>query len=113
MTKIVLVCPGCRHEAAYEEASMDLANEITCSVCGFSDLPSAYELLTRKQMKQNELIRTIAIIVLAGIVFVLFGLSVIVMAALFVPIIIAAVVIILWYQRRSKQHHPDYSNKVP
>lgn len=95
---IRLVCPQCRHQDAYEERNLDTYKEITCSGCGFSELPTAFEL-ARGYEKKSWLITKIVIMVLAGIAFSLVGLSVISLAAFFVPIIIVAVIFVILYRR--------------
>jgi len=99
---ILLACPSCNHEAAYEEKNLDNLKEITCSVCGFSELPKAYRLAKNQENKGWEALKII-IIILSGIAFVFVGLSVIVLAAFFVPIVIFAVIVILLYQRRKER----------
>lgn len=58
----------------------------------------AFELAKEYEKKSWQFAK-IAIIVIVGIAFVLVGLSVIALAAFFVPIIIAAVVFIILYRR--------------
>lgn len=98
---ILLTCPICNHETAHEQANLDLSKEITCSVCGFSGLPTAYRLAKTQVNKTWEAAK-IVIIILVAIAFIFFGyiiLSLIIVAAFYVPVVIAAVVIILFYQR--------------
>jgi hypothetical protein len=95
---ILLTCPKCNHEAVYEERNIDNSKEITCSVCGFSDLPTTYSLARNEENKSWQIVKII-IIILAGLAFVFVGLSIIVMAAFYVPIILVAVIIILLYSR--------------
>ncbi len=103
MTIVHLVCPQCKHQDAYEERNIDASTEITCSACGFSESPTSFELVKSRE-KKSWLIVKIMIIVLAGIGFSLVGLSVIALAAFFVPIVIVAVIVVLLY-RRWKQSH--------
>jgi Zn ribbon nucleic-acid-binding protein len=98
MTLVHLVCPKCRNQDSYEKDNIDTSKEITCSACGFSDLPMSFEL-AKTQEKRSWQITKIGIMVIAGIAFVLVGLSVIVLAAFFVPVIIGAVILILLYGR--------------
>lgn len=98
MTIVHLVCPKCRKRDAYEERNLDTSKEITCTACGFSELPTAFELPKGDEKTSWGIVR-IVIIILAGIGFVFVGLSLIVLAAFFVPIIIAAVIAILFYRR--------------
>ena len=97
-----LVCPKCRHEDAYDELNLDFSKEISCSACGFSELPTAFELAKKRESKSWFIVK-IVIIVLAGIAFSLVGLSVIALSAFFVPIIIAVVILILVH-RKWKEH---------
>ncbi|MGI0013161.1 MAG: hypothetical protein ACREBU_06940 [Nitrososphaera sp.] len=98
MTIIRLVCPQCRNQDAYEERNLDASKEITCSACGFSELPTTFEL-AKGYEKKSWLFAKIIIILLAGIAFSLVGFSVIALAAFFVPVIIAAVIFIILYRR--------------
>jgi Zn ribbon nucleic-acid-binding protein len=98
MAIVHLVCPKCRHQDAYEKNELDTSTEITCSRCGFSELPTGFELAKRYEKKSWQIAK-IGIIILAGIAFVLVGLPVIALAAFFVPIIIAAVVFVILYRR--------------
>ena len=98
MTIVHLVCPQCRHQDAYEERNVDTSSEITCSACGFSELPTAFELAKEHGKKGWQIVKII-IIILVGIAFALIGLSVIALAAFYVPIIVAAVVLVLLYRR--------------
>ena len=98
MTIVHLVCPQCRHQDAYEERNVDTSSEITCSACGFSELPTAFELAKEHGKKDWQIIKVV-IIILAGIAFALIGLSVIALAAFYVPIIIVAVVLVALYRK--------------
>lgn len=98
MTFIHLVCPQCRNHDVYDVRNLDTSKEITCSACGFSELPTAFEL-AKGHEKTSWRVGKIAIIILAGIAFSLVGLSVIALAAFFVPIIIAAVISVILYTR--------------
>lgn len=95
---IVLVCPQCRNEQAYENSELDTSKEISCSACGFSDLPTAFEL-ARKHEKKSWQITKIVIIVLVGIAFALVGLSIITLAAFYLPLILVPVIVVLLYRR--------------
>lgn len=98
MTVINLVCPKCRNQGAYEERNIDTSKEIRCSACGFSELPTAFELPKGNETKSKLLLK-IGLIILAGIAFTTVGLFVIALAAFFVPIIIAGVIVVLLYRR--------------
>lgn len=109
MTIIHLVCPKCRNQDAYENSDLDVSKEITCSACGFSELPTGFEL-ARAHEKKSWLFVKIAIIVLAGIAFSLVGLSVIALAAFYAPIIIAVVIAVILY-RRWKERKPGIKDR--
>ena len=94
---IVLVCPQCRNQNAYEERNLDTSKEITCSACGYSELPTSFEL-SKGNEKKSWLVVKIMIIILVGIVFA-FSWPFIALAAFYVPIIIAPVIVILLYRR--------------
>jgi hypothetical protein len=98
MTVIHLVCPKCRNPDAHEESDIDTSKEITCSACGFSELPTVFELAKRHETKSRQLTK-IGIIIVAVIVFAFLGLSVIALAAFYVPIIIIAVIVLVLYRR--------------
>jgi len=98
MTSVNLVCPKCRHQDAYEKNELDTSTEITCSRCGFSELPMGFELAIGHEKKSWQIAK-IVIIIVAGIAFGLVGLFVIALAAFFVPIVIAAVIVILLYNK--------------
>lgn len=103
MTAISLVCPNCRNQETYENNDLDMSKEITCSACGFSELPTAFELPNRRESK-NRLILKIVIIILAGIVFVSIGLSLIVMLVWAAPFLAAALIVAKMYQRTKNKN---------
>src|SRR5438093_371949 len=98
MTIIHLVCPQCRNQNAYEEANIDVSNDITCSACGYSGLPTSFEL-PKGHPKTSWQIAKIVIITLVGIGFLFGGLTVLVSALFSPPIIIAVVIVIILYRR--------------
>ena len=98
MTLIRLVCPNCSHMSGYENSDIDASNAIVCSACGFSELPTAFELAREPESIEKILVKVV-LIMLAGIVFTLVGLSVIALAAFYVPIIVAAVIAIVVYRK--------------
>ena len=98
MTFVHLICPQCRNQNDYEERNLDTSKEITCSACGFSELPTAFELAKDHGTKSWQAVK-FAIIGLALIAFVFVGLPTIALAAFLVPIIVAAVIIVLAYRR--------------
>lgn len=98
MTTVHLVCPQCRNQNEYEERNLDTSKKVTCSACGFSELPTAFELAKDHGTKSWQVAK-IAIIILALTAFVFFGLSLIVLAAFYVPIIIVPVIVVLAYRR--------------
>lgn len=106
MTIVHLVCPKCKNQDAYETDDLDASKEITCTACGFSELFGAFELARKPESKSWQIVK-IVIIVLAGIAFVLVGLSVIALSAFFVPIVIAVVIFVLlygrWKQKKAKK----------
>ena len=71
---------------------------IPCSACGFSELPTTFELANDDEKKIWQLTK-ITFIVLARIVFIFIGLSVIILAAFYAPIIIAVVIVVILYRR--------------
>jgi len=77
----------------HKERSVDTSQEITCSSCGFSGLPTSFELASQREKKSWQVTKVV-IIVLAGVLFATIGLSLIVMAAFYLPFILVAVVII-------------------
>lgn len=103
MTIIHLVCPKCRNQDTRDETNLDASNEISCSACGFSELPTAFELPKDYETKSRQFVK-IGIIVLAVIVFAFLGLSVIALAAFYVPIIIAVVIGVMLYRRWSEKN---------
>ena len=98
ITMVDLVCPQCRQQRRYEERSIDTSSKITCSACGFSELPTGFELALRQEKKRWQITK-IAIIILVGVLFVTVGLFVIALAAFYLPLIIAAVILVMIYQR--------------
>ena len=92
------MCPKCSNQDRYEKSDLDLSKEITCSACGFSELPTAFELAKDHEKKSWQLAK-IGIIVLVGIGFAFVGLSVIALAAFYAPIIVAVVIIVILYRR--------------
>ena len=74
MTIINLVCPQCRNKNGYEERNIDTSKEITCSACGFSELPTKFEL-ARGDERTTWQAWKIFIIVLVGIGFLFGGLN--------------------------------------
>ena len=98
MTIIHLVCPKCRHLDVYDESNIDTSNPISCATCGFSELPTAFELPKNNEPKSKQFAK-IGIIIIAVILFAFLGLSVIALATFFVPIIIAAVIVVVLYSR--------------
>lgn len=98
MTIVRLVCPQCRNQDAHEKSDIDTSKEITCSVCGFSELPTAFELAKDTETKSRQFAK-IGIIIVAVIIFAFIGLSVIALAAFYVPIIIVAIIIAVLYKR--------------
>lgn len=98
VTLIRLVCPNCRHPDVYENSDIDASNAIACSACGHSELPTAFELAREPESREKILVKVI-LIILAGIVFTLVGLSVIALAAFYVPVIVAAVIAIVVYRK--------------
>lgn len=103
---IVLVCPKCRNHDKYENNDLDASKEITCCACGFSELPTAFELAKSREKKSWQVAK-IVIIIVAGIAFSLVGLFVIALAAFFVPIVIAAVIVVILYQRWKAKKSTD------
>ena len=99
MTFVSLVCPNCRHRDVYEERNLEASSEISCPACGFSGLPTSYEL-AESQNKTTWDPGKLVIIVLAGIAFVFAWLWVITLAAFYAPIILVVAVVILLYRRR-------------
>jgi predicted nucleic-acid-binding Zn-ribbon protein len=95
---IYLNCPKCRFQIAYEKSELDTSMEITCSRCGYSELPTAFQS-SQVQEKKSWQVAKIVIIVIVGIAFSLVGIFVIALAAFLVPVIIAAVIFVLLYQR--------------
>lgn len=95
MTIIHLFCPKCRNQQGYENNDIDTSKEITCSRCGFSDLPTGFELAKKHETK-SWLIAKIVIIILAGIAFALTWPFLITLA---LPLTVAAVIVILLYTR--------------
>lgn len=61
-------------------------------------MPTAFELAKEHGKKDWQIIKVV-IIILAGIAFALIGLSVIALAAFYVPIIIVAVVLVALYRK--------------
>lgn len=98
MTIVHLACPQCRNQNDYEEWNLDSSKEITCSACGFSELPTAFELARDHGTKSWQAIK-FTIIGLGIIAFVFVGLPIIATAAFYVPVIIVAVIVILTYRR--------------
>lgn len=98
MDRVRLVCPQCRKQVGYDKSELDTSKELTCSACGFSELPTSFELAKDNETKSWQIAK-ISIIVIVGIAFVLVGLFVIALAAFFVPIIIVAVIFIMLYRR--------------
>ena len=75
-----------------------MSNEIACSSCGFSGIPTSFEL-ARQQEKKSWQIAKVVIIALVGVLFATIGLSLIVMAAFYLPFIVVAVIIIYLYKK--------------
>jgi Zn ribbon nucleic-acid-binding protein len=98
MTFVHLICPQCRNQDEYDERNLDASKEIACSSCGFSELPTEFELAKDHESKSWQFVK-FTIIGLALIAFIFFGLSTIALGAFFVPIIVAAVIVILAYRR--------------
>lgn len=98
MAVIRLVCPNCSHQDNYENSDIDASEEIACSACGYSELPTGF-MLARKAESREKILVKIILIILAGIVFSLIGLSVIAMAAFYLPLIVAAVIAVLAYRK--------------
>ncbi|HEY7733627.1 MAG TPA: hypothetical protein VIB07_02425 [Nitrososphaera sp.] len=101
MTDIELVCPKCRNKAGYFRNDLNPSEDITCSRCGFAEVPTGFEL-AKEPEKKTRLLLKIAVIVLAGIVFVSIGLSLIIMAVWIAPFLVAALIFYKFYQRQTK-----------
>ena len=102
MTIVRLVCPQCRNQDDYDERNLDTSKEVTCSSCGFSELPTSFEIAKDQGSKRWQITKLI-IIGLALVAFALVGLSLIVTAAFYVPVIIVAVIVILACRRRKEK----------
>jgi hypothetical protein len=98
MTSVILVCPKCQNQEAYDKAQFDLSKELTCSACGFSELPARFELAQREETKSWQVAK-VAIIIVAGIVFVTVGLYIIIMLVWIAPILFAALIIYELYKK--------------
>lgn len=61
-------------------------------------MPTAFELAKEHGNKEWQIVKVV-IIILVGIAFALIGLSVIALAAFYVPIILVAVVLVALYKR--------------
>ena len=98
MTGVRLVCPSCGHETAHEKNELDACGTILCSNCGFSELPTGFELAKENEGKGMEILK-IVLIILAGIFFVMVGLYLIIMRVWIAPIFFAALIIFKVYKR--------------
>jgi hypothetical protein len=108
---IHLVCPQCRHDDAYEQGSIDFSKELICSACGFSGAPTSFELAKDRENKAWEAGKLVIILVV-GIGFAFFGLSIIVSSVFYIPIIIAVVLPILWYRRWRKKNADNNQHRT-
>lgn len=98
MDRVHLICPKCKKQEGYDKSELDISKELTCTACGFSELPTSFELAKDNETKSWQMAK-ISIIVIVGIAFVLVGIFVIALAAFFVPIIIVAVIFVMLYRR--------------
>lgn len=112
MTIIQLVCPKCRKQDVYDESNINISKEISCSACGFSELPTAFESPKNNEPKSRQFAK-IGIILVAVVLFAFLGLSVIALAAFFVPIVIAAVVGIMLYRRWKGKEQGQQAASTP
>ena len=101
MTIIRLECPQCKHQDAYDNENIDMSKEVACSGCGFSGLPTSFELPKSNEPKGWQITK-IVLAALAGAVLLFFGIYVIAalaLAALFPPLILAPLIGIVLYRR--------------
>lgn len=49
MDRVHLICPKCKKQEGYDKSELDISKELTCTACGFSELPTSFELA-----KDNE-----------------------------------------------------------
>lgn len=99
---IVLICPQCRNEKAYDNSELDTSKEIACSRCGFSGLPTSFEL-TKQDENKSWLFAKIVIIILIGIVFVFTWLYVITLAAFSLIILVPVIAVLAYRSWKEKQ----------
>jgi hypothetical protein len=98
MKGLTLECPKCGHEAAYQKEAIDNCSALTCSECGFDDVPTGFTLVTKNETKSTQFLK-MALIIAAGFFFVTIGLYMIIMLVWIAPFLLAALIFYKQYQR--------------
>ena len=100
---VSLVCPQCRNKNEYQD-DIDASKEIACTACGYSDVPTKFELGQRQESGKNQVEKILAI-VLVGI-GLLTGelLAGLILVAFLAPILIPVMLFVIFKRRKRISH---------